>query len=839
MYLKRLEIRGFKSFAEEIEIEFGRGITVIVGPNGCGKSNLTEAVQWVLGEQNPRALRGYKMDDFIFAGTSRRPPLGMAEVTLVFDNGKRCLPLPYEEVSITRRLYRSGESEYLINKRPCRLRQIQELLASCNIGRAAFSVVSQGMIDEFLSTKPEERRLYLEEAAGVARYRQRKSEALARLEEVEQALLRLDDILKELERQRLPLAKQAEIANRYKSYKNSLRELESQLIVGQLCRIKEKKNSLYMMYQEAAVASEESKRRVERLESEIEELANEIQRRKKRIGELEKLLSDAKKERDELSISKVRFEEKLSSLSRKKSELESRAEEFSEEHRQLMNELQVIEDAYANSLQTRLGIVREYEGLKKQKEEWEEKRETAEGLLKKCETEIFDALHRKTALSNKIHQLKSRKEVISRQLENLKERVDDGKRKMVYITQHLSEKEKLFGELNNALTSASKEREQVKACFEELQKKRDETEQLIRESLQKIERDKARLSALEEAERNKEGYERGVRVILQAVASGHLSSEEIIGLVEDLLVVEPKYDKALQAALGRANHYLVCTSPEAAQKAIEYLKAYGAGRASFLPLTAVERWLEHQSLPPTLRGEGIIGRASDLVACEFRYKCISEFLLGRTYFAEDLQSAKLFAENNHYKVRVVTLDGDMINPGGLITGGRAVEISHSLQRKKEIALLSKAISEQEKIIGALKSEGKQLAADIDAVKNKLDGINERCRQIESRRNILQHEIGSLKQELKQLNDFVEEFLIIKEDGGYRSSEAEQQLSQLQEEYNCVVKNEEMLLCQKINLEAEKKCYESKLQEIQQRLEDLKIELVKLDQQVKYLGDRKQ
>lgn len=839
MYLKRLEIRGFKSFAEEIEIEFGPGITVIVGPNGCGKSNLTEAVQWVLGEQNPRALRGYKMDDFIFAGTSKRPPLGMAEVTLVFDNKRRVLPLSYEEVSITRRLYRSGESEYFINKRPCRLRQIQELLASCGIGRAAFSVIAQGMIDEFLTTKPEERRIYLEEAAGVARYRQRKSEALARLEETEQALLRLEDVLKEIERQRLPLVKQAEMANRYKFYKTNLRELERRLLEGQLCRIKQKKNLLSVMYQKTGVASEEDKQRVERLEGELEELASEIHTVRKRINELEESLSDVKKEKDGLNISRVRLEERLSSLFKKKSEVESRLEEVSEEHRQLMNELQVVEDAYANSLRTRSTVEREYEDLKKQEREWEEKRETVAGFLKECETEIFDVLHRKTALSNKIHQLRSKRELISRQLENLKERVNDGKRKIVYITQHLSEKEKLFEELSRALTDASVERERLRSSLEELRKKKNETEKVINETLQKLERDKARLSVLEEAERNKEGYERGVKAVLQAVVSGHLSSGEIIGLVEDLLLVEPRYEKALQAALGRASHYLVCTTPEAAQKAIEYLKAHRAGRASFLPLSAVECWMKHQLFQPTLRGEGIIGRAADLVMCELRYKCISEFLLGRTYFAEDLHSARVFAEDNHYKVRVVTLDGDMINPGGLITGGKALEISCSLQRKKEIAVLSKVISEREKILTVLKEEERRLAAEISAIENKLSIISDCYRQIESKRNALNQEIASLNQELKQLNDFVEEFQVIKEDGGYRSDEVEQELSQLQEEYGCVVRDEEMLLSRKTTLEAERNSCDSELRDIQRRLEDLRIELVKLDQQMKYLEYRKQ
>jgi chromosome segregation protein len=240
MYLKCLEIQGFKSFAERVTIEFEKGITVIVGPNGCGKSNITDAVQWVLGEQSARSLRGYRMDDVIFSGTSRRRPHGMAEVTLTFDNRGQVLPLPFEEVSITRRVYRSGEGEYFINKQLCRLRDIQELFAQCGISRAAFSITSQGKIDEFTMVRPQERRTFLEEIAGVSSYRQRKANTLKRLQETEDSLARLEDLLVEMEKMEIPLKKQAEVAEQHMRFAKAHREMELCLLEGQLASARKK-----------------------------------------------------------------------------------------------------------------------------------------------------------------------------------------------------------------------------------------------------------------------------------------------------------------------------------------------------------------------------------------------------------------------------------------------------------------------------------------------------------------------------------------------------------------------------------------------------------------------
>ncbi len=839
MLLKRLEIQGFKSFAEEIEIEFGPGITVIVGPNGCGKSNLTEAVQWVLGEQSPRALRGYKMDDVIFSGTSRRRPLGMAEVSLVFDNSAKRIPLAFEEVSITRRVYRSGESEYLINKTPCRLRDIQELLASCGIGRAAFSIVAQGKLDEFLSVKPEERRLYLEEAAGVGRYRQRKADALVKLGETEQALVRIQDILNELERQRAPLAEQAHMAKQYNLYKNNLRDLERRLLEGQLCKIREKKNLSTAAHQKVLSAIKQEQQKIASMEDELKELAIGIQTRKKRIGEFEQELLQIKKEKQEISILKVRFEEKLASLLFRKKELEARLNSFSERDGRVAEELRLVEDAYKSCLQSKGCIEKDHGIVEKQREEWENRKSALDQAIEVNNTEIFDTLHKKTALLSKIHEVENKKDIIARQLENLKKRAEDGNRRIAQLAEQINGKERLFKEQVVALQEILREREQLRWRLKELQRERHEIAESIRQALQQIERDRTRINILKEAEKNKDGYQKGVKAILRAMANGHSSCKGIIGLVEDLLSIDPEYETALQTALGRASHYLVCTSPDVAQSAIAYLKERGLGRASFLPLTAVDCWAKHQSPSSVFQGAGIIGRASELVSCDSRYRNIAEFLLGRTFFSEDLKSARIFAESNHYKVRVVTLDGDMIQPGGLITGGKAAPASYSHQRKKEMAVLLSGISAQEKCLSELRKREEQLITETGTVEGSLRELDGCCHQGELKKNMLRQEIAALKQELKQFTDFIEGFLLKGEEDGYHSEDLDKQISGLQEELAGVLQIEQNLLSKKRELEEERNRCESRLQEIQKQLADLKIGLVKLDQQLEHLEQKRQ
>jgi len=839
MHLKRLEIQGFKSFAEEIEIEFGPGITVIVGPNGCGKSNLTEAVQWVLGEQSARALRGYKMDDVIFSGTSKRRPLGMAEVSLVFDNSAKRMPLAFEEVSITRRVYRSGESEYLINKTPCRLRDIQELLVSCGIGRAAFSIIAQGKIDEFLSVKPEERRIYLEEAAGVGKYRQRKSDALVKLEETDQALVRIQDILNELERQRAPLAEQARIANQYNLYNNNLRDLERRLLEGQLYKIREKKNLSTAAHQKVLSAIKQEQQKIASMEHELKELAIGIQARKKRISELEQELVQVRREKQEINILKVRSEEKLASFMFRKKELESRLDSFSERDEQVTDELRAVEDAYKNCLQAKSCIEKDYGILEKQREEWESKKSAVNQDIEANNAEIFDTLHKKTALLSRIHDAENKKDIIARQLENLKKRAEDGNRQIAKLTEQIDGKEKLYEKQTVALQEMLKERERLRSRLKELQRERHEITETIRQNLQKIERDRTRTNILKEAEENKEGYQKGVKAILRAMTNGHPSCKGIIGLVEDLLSIDPKYEAALQTSLGRASHYLVCMSPDVAQSAIAYLKEQGLGRASFLPLTAVDCWVEHQSPPPVLQRVGIIGRAAELVICDPKYRNIAEFLLGRTFFSEDLKSARIFAESNHYKVRVVTLDGDMIQPGGLITGGKAVPVTYSHQRKKEIAVLLSGISAQEKRLSELRRREEKLVAETSSVEASLRELDGRCHQGELDKNMLQQEIAALKQELKQLTDFIEGFLLKGEEEGYHSEDLDKQISGLQVELADVLQIEQNLLLKKTKLEEKRNQCESRLQEIQKRLADLRIDLVKLDQQLEHLDQKRQ
>lgn len=838
MYLKRLEIQGFKSFADGVEIELGPGITVIVGPNGCGKSNLTEAVQWVLGEQSARALRGYRMEDVIFSGTSRRRTHGMAEVSLTFDNTSQILPLAYEEVRITRRVYRSGESEYFINKTPCRLRDIQELFLSCGIGRAAFSIIAQGKIDEFLFMRPDERRVYLEEAAGVGKYRRRKADALQKLGETEQSLIRIRDLLGELERRRTPLAEQARIANLYNLYKNNRRQLELRLLEGQLCRIREKRNQVFTSQQTIQATLAQEQQRIAGLENEIKELENGLRERKKRIAHLEQEVDGIQKIKQEASIARVRAEEKLVSCSLRKRELESRLQGIEQKVSGSVAELHELGEACDRCVQQKKQIEAEIGMMEKGKEDWEKQKSRSDSDLEAHHLKVFDILHKKTALNSEIQGINNKRELLLRHQEDLKEKETAGNRRMQDLQEQIQRLDVLHSQQISSLEETLQECNDLRTCLDGLYKERQEVTTGIREHIQEFEGKQMRLRILLEAEEKKEGYQRGVREILKATAEGHASCQGIIGLVEDLLSSEARYEKALYVALGQAGQYLVCNTPEAAQSAIGYLKSRGTGRASFLPLTALDRWVKKGNRIRHYSDSEIIGHAADLVTCAHQYRNLADFLLGRTLVAKDIKTARIFAERHDYRVRVVTLDGDLLQPGGLITGGHITTSVTSRRRKQELAQLKTSLVKHQEALADLREQDQRLFDRIDAAAAKLKELEESVRRKERAKEQSGEQLTSLRLEIKQLTDFTQDFFLAGEEQGFHRDDLEPELRRLEQELAAIVEIEESLKAKRTGLDDHKKHCEKMLQDIQNRLVARRIELVSMQQEERHLFQKR-
>ncbi len=840
MFLKRLEIQGFKSFAERIEIEFGPGITAIVGPNGCGKSNITDAVQWVLGEQNARALRGYKMDDVIFAGTVRRRPHGMAEATLILDNTCKTLPLDYQEVAITRRVYRSGEGEYFINKTPCRLRDIQELFLSCGIARAAFSVVAQGQIEEFIAQRPEERRICLEEAAGINRYRQRKADAIIKLDETENVLERLHDLLGELGRQLAPLEEQARVANLYSEHQNSLKQLEGRLVNSQQARLAAKKLVLGNTLTNLQSGTDLMRQQAAFVESELNSQEGGLNFRKERIVSCELECSQVLQQLQDLNILSARVEEKYAAVRSRAAELEVRLKVIEQKDGEIGSEMRQLAGQHAERLEQRARADQDHAALEFRLEDWEKKKQQVNRDWEENNGELFEVLHKKTLLAGQVKELLGRKEASGRQQVNLRLKASANEERIARLREQAEEvnlllqsKAALLGQAAGELELA---RQQAAAAGEE----QNRLALPLKKQLLDTERYQTRLQMLQEAEKNLDGYQKGVRAIIQARSKGELFCEGILGLVEEILAIDAKYETALYTALGQASHYFVCTAPEVAQRALSFLKANDIGRASFLPLTALQRWLEKEHRPSYFPSQGILGRGSELVVCQEIFKNVAEFLLGRTFFASGLRDARAFAELNYYRVRVVTLEGDLIQPGGLITGGREGRpVQLGLKRKQELVQLSENLDQGRQALEELEKRQSRLSSEQALLESRIRELEASKRSLENERGALEHSISSLARECQQLSEFNRSFVLESSVENYRWGDLDQEIAGSEAGLAEVGEDEPRLEEQRLRIERDRKECDEQIRSLSGLLSDSKVRLVSIDQEIKYLEQKTQ
>ncbi len=709
LYLKRLELQGFKSFADYTELEFGPGITVIVGPNGGGKSNLAEAVRWVLGEQNPRALRGTRLEDVIFSGTSKRRPLGMAEVTLTLDNSQKLLPVDCAEVSLTRRLYRSGESEYFINRKPCRLRDVHELLAGRGLGRTAFFIVGQGKIEEFVSMSPEERMAFLEEVAGTALYRRSKRAALARLEQVAQDLRRLEDLLGELEDRRALLASQARAAAEYRALRDELRELELLLWESQLARMEEEEERLRVERRELAARRGVLEVMRESLERVLPALRTGLEAWREEVRALEEELAACEDSSREKRLLQARLEEKLKALGPRLDSLKARREALQEEVQAAEENLRMLEEEaarLAEELRVVAEVLLEQEALLGEERV---KKEIAAREQRAKAAALARALRERDELAGRLRELGVRREFLAARARELREKLAATREKEGMLAGKLRLLEQLRQDGGKYLQELARAREELERKWHSL---------------------RARLGELREGEHLGRGYPRGVRELLAALERGELPREGIFGVVGEMLSTDPEYALALEVALGRAVFYVVCSGPEVAREAISFLKKKGEGRVTFVPLSILreeERAAPRAALPP-----GILGRAADLVRCEPRFRKVASFLLGSTFFATDFASAQRFAAQHSYRLRLVTLDGDLIQPGGLITGGRirARWSSRSVAGERQ---------ELEEALAGLERERKHLEEDFLRAREE--------------QYLREQELARLAAQLEELRDF--------------------------------------------------------------------------------------
>ncbi|MCL2120713.1 MAG: chromosome segregation protein SMC [Clostridiales bacterium] len=763
MFLKRLDIHGFKSFADKTSFEFQPGITLVVGPNGSGKSNVADAIRWVLGEQSAKTLRGGKMEDVIFAGSEKRRSLGMAEVSLTIDNTNGGLALEFQEITVTRRLYRSGESEYLINKTPCRLRDLHELFMDTGIGREGFSLIGQGRVEEILLARPDEKRMILEEAAGIIKYRYRKKEAAKKLEETGQHLLRIEDLLLELKAQEEPLARQAEEARAYRILKEELDGLEIGMMVAEIRQADDRLQSL----QTELSALEESlltqRSGFLSAQGHEESLRLALDQAGEQINGLQEDIYRRSLEREKAENEQRIETERSEDLEKQAKTLSDEAVVLEEEWKELSEQWQTRreqEALLAERVDRASKLVEEEEASQKEADaETEHIRQT----LDKGDEDHFELLRKDSALQNQ--EVGFRENLSS--AERMKERMAETGLKLHQDLQNVQER---IASLEARRTLHQAESAQMEkdiqtagAALEkaagEQQAKQQDNRTLAGERGQAL----SRYKLLEEMEKEGQGYAQGVREILQRRSKERLPG--IIGTVAQNLRVDKEYELAVETALGGQAQNIITETERSAQDAIRWLKNFDKGRVTFLPLDTVRNRPMQEGAGP--KGKGMIGRLADLVDFEDRLLPAMEFVLGRIWLVDELSNAVARARETGFQYRMVTLDGQMVNAGGSLTGG-SVRLSGGgfISRRRQLEELDRDIRQMSRDLVAGEEQEEALRGKRRQANDALEALKEQqsrnglaaaavendmlhCRQEESRLLQEQEMIGRQQEEEEQ------------------------------------------------------------------------------------------
>jgi len=721
MYLKSIEVHGFKSFANKILFEFHNGITGIVGPNGSGKSNVADAVRWVLGEQSARQLRGVSMQDVIFSGTENRKPLSYAYVAITMDNADHTLPIEFEEVTIARRVYRSGESEYLINGSPCRLKDVTELFYDTGIGKEGYSIIGQGQIDRILSGKPEERRELFDEAAGIVKFKRRKATAQKKLADERDNLVRVKDILAELERQVGPLEKQAETAKKYLNIREELKSadvnrflLEVEEIDGKLSDLDEKYGTAAKDLAETEEKEASLKKEFEEIEQAIASLDAELEKTQNGMSEAglmkEKLEGQINLLHEQIRMTETsdeHFTGRLDAIKAEIAEKEKQKNEYDKAKTNLEKELSDMvekrKSAEDNLNNIRHEINRCNEGIEKGKNEIIEllsRRTEIKGRLERAETMLEQVNIRKAELNRTLLQRKSEETDLKSVLQKHEER-------MAEVTEKIRE-----------LEETRKEQEDRQASFE---KKEKEENDRLSDAYEHFHQNQSRLESLRNIAERYEGYGNSTKRVMEKKGE----EKGIHGVVADLVKVEKKYETAIETALGGNIQNVVTEDEETAKRLIAYLKENRYGRVTFLPLTSV-KGKDQEKNRGFLSEPGAIGFANELVKADRIYDDVLQYLLGRVIVVDHVDHAVALAKKSGYGLHIVTLEGEYLAPGGSIAGGSFKNSSNLLGRKREIDTLTKAVKDGEEEIKAIKERREEirvalslLAEDQQETKQKL------------------------------------------------------------------------------------------------------------------------
>ena len=831
MYLKNIEVYGFKSFAQKINFEFHNGITGIVGPNGSGKSNVGDAVRWVLGEQSAKQLRGGNMQDVIFSGTENRKPLSFASVSITLDNGDHKLPVDFNEVTVTRRLYRSGESEYLINGSGCRLKDIQEMFYDTGIGKEGYSIIGQGQIDKILSGKPEERRELFDEAAGIVKFKRRKNTTLKKLEEEKQNLVRVTDILSELTKQLEPLEKQSETARVYLAKRDELRELDVNLFL---------------------LENEENGKKLKELEQILEQTQKELDK--------------AQNAYDQTKVEYERLEQELESLNTRLDELKEQQQENALQKQQYESQRQILEEQILSGRQNCEHYQSRLSVLKDELAQREQQKEELTGQKNDLQTSL-------KAITEKLHTEEKHLELINVNVEECSNAVEEGKNEIIEIlnsrattkgkaqrfdammeqldirkaeisqkilrlkseeAELAEEKDKIslkFNKISDVIQSMNDECVRLEKEIYEIQDQLKKQNSQMEIGQTAYHREASRLESLKNITERYDGYGNSIRRVMEQKSR----EPGIRGVVADIIHVDKDYEIAIETALGGSIQNIVTDNEQTAKRMIEFLKKNRYGRATFLPLSNMNA-RGGISQKEVLREPGVIGTANTLVQADPEYAGLVQYLLGRVLVVDHIDHAIAIGKKYRHSLRMVTIEGESLNPGGSMTGGAFRNNSNLLGRRREIEELERSVRQLKKELEEMQHSISENRSRRNVLRDTIADIQEKLRQQYIAQNTAKVNLEQLEEKEKEIQ---RSYLNIDRD----QAALRQQAGEIREDHSSITRELEASQRDEKELETfidtkQKELEEWKEEEASQikELEQIRLEKSTLEQQQNFLQE---
>lgn len=782
---------GFKSFADRAELEFEPGITAVVGPNGCGKSNIADAIKWALGEQNAKALRCEKMEDLIFNGGSSRRPLGMSQVSLVILNTDKKIDSEYTEIEIERRFFKSGESEYYINRNRCLLKDIHELFMDTGLGVNAYSIMEQGHIDLILNSSPQDRRLILEEAAGITKYRHRKKTALKKLENTEQNILRINDILHELEQQVASLKRQESRARTYQRYYSELKSLDTILSKRRYkslsIELKEIDNKIAELGDKANLLSANATR----LDAELEKIRLEI-------SELDVKISDIRNQERKIQGKIEETESNLAVLKERRINIQQQKKRTLFEIERINERIHDQERQFDKLLAEKDELV---ETIKKQDDELKIAQSSADKLSKETQdsekkieslkAQIIDALNRKARLQNELTATESRLDYLSNRRERLTTSFEGFQTERSQLQETIEKLENEIADKEDKINSLSLKEEQLTSQIEKLRSESAEVEKGIRDLEQRRSARSSRLQSLNELQKAYEGYGAGAKAVLKSQNKG------VISAVAEIIRTSAQYEIAIEACLGANVQAIITETLEDAENSLKYLIERKAGRTIFLPIDALK-----SNKADDIKDDNIIARADQVVIYDPKYSAVVDCLLSNSFIVKDIETAIALARKSDDHAYFVTLDGQIVSSNRIIIGGTGTENIGLLRRSREIVDLKKEVAELDEKLNAIYKERDRIISNISSLQKEKDIVTKELQSERITHNGMQRDLSQYKQRLTRL---------------------EKEISVLNAEYSTLDKDMSELQDNKVKLSASITEIESQSEIIKSNIDELQLE----------------